>query len=114
VVLTRNVEPGEVVQAGVSALTLGRMDAMTITVYIPEDRYGQVQLGDLAQVRVDSFEDQAFEARVIRIADEAEYTPRNVQTEEDRQTTVYAVELSVQDSEGVLKPGMPADIVFNE
>jgi multidrug resistance efflux pump len=114
VVLTRNVEPGEVVQAGVSALTLGRMDAMTITVYIPENRYGQVQLGDLAQVRVDSFEGKQFEARVIRIADEAEYTPRNVQTEEDRQTTVYAIELSVKDPQGLLKPGMPADVVFEE
>jgi hypothetical protein len=49
---------------------------------------------------------------VIRIADEAEYTPRNVQTEEERQTTVYAIELRVDDPEGKLKPGMPADVVF--
>jgi multidrug resistance efflux pump len=112
VVLTRNLEPGEIIHAGVAALTLGRMDKMTIAVYIPEDRYGQVKLGDLAKVTVDSFEGKTFEARVVRIADQAEYTPRNVQTEEDRRTTVYAIELSVDDPEGLLKPGMPADVVF--
>lgn len=112
VVLTRNLEPGEVIQAGATAITLGQMDKMTITVYIPEDRYGQVNLGDSAQVMVDSFDEATFGARVVRIADQAEYTPRNVQTEEDRRTTVYAIELSVDDPEGSLKPGMPADVVF--
>jgi HlyD family secretion protein len=112
VVMTRNVEPGEVIQPGVTALTLGQVDDLTITVYIPEDRYGQISLGDRAQVSADSFPDQTFDAVVTRIADQAEYTPRNVQTEEDRRTTVYAVELSVDDPGGQLKPGMPADVVF--
>jgi HlyD family secretion protein len=114
VVMTRNVEPGEVIQPGVTAMTVGQMDQLTITVYIPEDRYGQIGLGDLAQVTADSFPDEVFEAVVTRIADQAEYTPRNVQTEEDRRTTVYAVELSVDDLAGKLKPGMPADVVFGE
>ncbi len=114
VVMTRSVEPGEVILSGMTAMTIGQLDRVTITVYLPEDRYGQIDLGEHAQVSVDSFPDRAFDAIVIRISDRAEYTPRNVQTEEDRRTTVYAVELSVEDPQGKLKPGMPADVVFGD
>jgi len=112
VVLARNIEPGEVVLSGATALTLGQLDHLTITVYIPENRYGEVILGDKATVGVDSFPTQVFFATVTRIADQAEFTPRNVQTAEGRQTTVFAVELSVQNAVGLLKPGMPADVTF--
>ena len=114
VVLARNIEPGEVIQAGASAITLGELEHLTITVYIPENRYGEVQLGDTAQVKVDSFPNQTFDATVTYIADQAEFTPRNVQTAEGRSTTVYAVKLAVQDPQGLLKPGMPADVTFGE
>ncbi|MBU0511074.1 MAG: efflux RND transporter periplasmic adaptor subunit [Chloroflexi bacterium] len=114
VVMTRNVEPGEIVQPGLAAMTLGQLDKLTITVYIPEDKYGQIKLGDSAQLSADSFPDETFEATVTRIANRAEYTPRNVQTQEDRQTTVYAIELSVHDPGGKLKPGMPTDVVFGD
>jgi multidrug resistance efflux pump len=112
VVLTRNIEPGEVIQPGLTTMTIGQLEDLRVTVYIPEDRYGQISLGDHAQLQVDSFPDQRFEAEVIRIADEAEYTPRNVQTKEERQKTVYAVELAVMDGQGKLKPGMPTDVTF--
>jgi len=112
VVLTRNIQPGEVLAPGITALTIGDLDQLTITVYVPEDRYGEIRLGDEAQVSVDSFPDEIFKAVVVRIADRAEFTPRNVQTEEDRRTTVYAVELMVATPGGKLKPGMPADVVF--
>ncbi len=93
-------------------MTIGDLDQLKITVYVPEDRYGEIQLGDQAQVTVDSFPGEAFDAIVVRIADRAEFTPRNVQTEEDRRTTVYAVELMVETPGGKLKPGMPADVIF--
>ncbi len=112
VVLTRSIQPGEILTPGVTAMTIGDLDQLTITVYVPEDRYGEIQLGDKAQVSVDSFPDEVFDAVVVRIADRAEFTPRNVQTEEDRRTTVYAVELVVAAPLGKLKPGMPADVVF--
>lgn len=112
VVLTHSVEHGEVITPGVAVMTLGNVDRMTITVYLAENQYGRVSVGDMASVTADSFPGDDFEAEVIRIADKAEYTPRNVQTEEERQTTVYAVELRVDDQEGKLKPGMPADVVF--
>lgn len=112
VVLTRNVEPGEFVQPGSTVFVLGQLQNLTITVYIPEDRYGKISLGQRAQVTVDSFPGLVFEATVIRIADQAEYTPRNVQTVEGRSSTVYAIKLSVSDPEGKLKIGMPADVTF--
>jgi HlyD family secretion protein len=114
VVLARSIESGEVVMAGASALTLGELNHLTITVYIPENRYGEIKLGDSASVSVDSFPNQTFDAVVIRIADQAEFTPRNVQTSEGRQTTVFAVKLSVQNPAGLLKPGMPADVTFGQ
>jgi len=112
VVITRNIEPGEVVQPGSTALSIGQLANLTITVYVPEDRYGEIRLGSHATVSVDSFPGKIFDATVARISDKAEFTPRNVQTEEGRRTTVFAIELAVDDPNGDLKPGMPADVKF--
>ncbi len=112
VILTRNVEPGEFVQAGAVALTMADLTDLTITVYVPEDRYGKISLGQTAEVRVDSFPGQTFTATVVHIADQAEFTPRNVQTVEGRSSTFYAIKLKVNNSDGKLKIGMPADVVF--
>jgi HlyD family secretion protein len=114
VVLTRNVEPGEFVQPGATAFAIANLDNITITVYVPEDRYGQIKLGQQATVTVDSFPGETFTAEVIHIADQAEFTPRNVQTVEGRSATVYAIKLKVSDSEGKLKIGMPADVSFEK
>ncbi len=113
VILTRNVEPGEFVQPGATALSMGDLSNITITVYVPEDRYGEIKLGQPATVTVDSFPGQTFNGEVIHIADQAEFTPRNVQTVEGRSATVYAIKLKVADSEGKLKIGMPADVEFS-
>lgn len=114
VVTTRNVETGETIQPGIAAMTISQLDELTVTVYIPENQYGQIFLGESAELKVDSFPFETFDAVVTRIADQAEYTPRNVQTQEERQTTVYAIELSVDDPDGKLKPGMPTDVVFSQ
>ncbi len=113
VVLSRLVEPGEMVGPGGTLLTLADLERLTITVYIPEDRYGTITLGQPAEVSVDSYPGKSFAGRVIHIADEAEFTPRNVQTAEGRQTTVFAVRLAVENPQGALKPGMPADVSFD-
>ncbi len=112
VILTRNIEPGEFVQPGATALAMADLNQLTITVYVPEDRYGEIRLGQAAAVTVDSFPGETFTAEVTHIADQAEFTPRNVQTVEGRSSTVYAIKLSVSDSEGRLKIGMPADVTF--
>jgi HlyD family secretion protein len=90
------------------------LDQLNVTVYIPEDTYGQINVGHKAFVSADSFPDESFEAQVIRIADQAEYTPRNVQTQEERRTTVFAIKLAVEDTQGKLKPGMPVDVVIGD
>ena len=69
-------------------------------------------MGDKGEVTVDSFPGQVFAGTVQRVADRAEFTPRNVQTPAGRRTTVFAVKLAIDNSEGQLKPGMPADVVF--
>jgi len=112
IVLTRSVEPGEVVNPGSVVLTLADLADLTLTVYVPEDRYGEVKLGQTVTVTVDSFAGQTFSATVIHIAGQAEFTPRNVQTVEGRKTTVFAIKLMLDDPEGKLKPGMPADVTF--
>jgi multidrug efflux pump subunit AcrA (membrane-fusion protein) len=112
VLLARGIEPGEVVAAGASLMTIGMLDNLNITVYVPEDRYGGIKLGQKAKVTVDSFPGRVFMASITNISDKAEYTPRNVQTVEGRKSTVYAVKLSIANPDLALKIGMPADVSF--
>jgi multidrug resistance efflux pump len=112
VVLYRHVEPGEVASAGAPLVTVIDPDNLQLTVYVPEDRYGRIALGQGLPVTVDSFPGESFQGTVTHIADQAEFTPRNVQTTDNRKTTVFAVRLALETSAGKLKPGMPADVHF--
>jgi len=112
VVLSSSAEPGEFSTPGATLLVLGRDDDKTITVYIPEDRFGLLSIGQPAVVSVDSFPGARFNAKVVNIADQAEFTPRNVQTVEGRKNTVFAIKLKVDDPQDKLKSGMPADVTF--
>ena len=113
VVLERLVEPGEIALPNAPLLLLADLDSLTLTVFAPEDRYGEILLGQEVAVTADSFPDETFTARVTHIADEAQFTPRNVQTQEGRRTTVFAIRLTLDPTGGKLKPGMPADVVFS-
>jgi len=112
VILTRSIHAGEVAQAGAPIMTIADLGKLTVTVYISEDRYGEINVGDEVSLTADSFPNEAFHATVTRIADQAEFTPRNVQTKEERQTTVYAIQLEVKNPDDRLKPGMPVDVMF--
>jgi HlyD family secretion protein len=114
VVLKRSIEPGEVVMSGASLITIGDLTNLYIIVYVSESRYGEVKLGQSVQIKVDSFPGQTFTGTVSHIADQAEFTPRNVQTAEGRATTVFAVRVDVTNVDGKLKPGMPADVTFGQ
>jgi HlyD family secretion protein len=114
VVTTRDLQPGEVITAGAELIKVAQLDNLIITVFLQEDRYGVIDLGDLVEILVDSFPNQTFQGSIERIADEAEFTPRNVQTSEGRRTTVFAVEVRVNDPLARLKPGMPADVLFGQ
>jgi len=112
VVLVRAFEPGEITAAGGTMLVVGDLSTITLTVYVPEDRYGQIYLGQEYPVTVDSVPDQVFLGKVTHIADQAEFTPRNVQTVQGRKNTVYAVRLTIPNPTLALKPGMPADVTM--
>lgn len=112
VVLTRSIEPGEAVMPGTTLLEIGRLDSLELTVYLPEDRYGLVIPGQDALVSVDTYPDQLFPGAVLRVADEAEFTPTNIQTKDDRVRLVYAVVISLENPGQKLKPGMIADATF--
>ena len=112
VVVYRAVEPGEYAAPGAPLLTIGDLERLNLTVYVPEDRYGQIMLGSTYPVSVDSYPSATFTGTVTHIADQAEFTPRNVQTVDNRKTTVFAIRLALAPSAGKLKPGMPADVRF--
>lgn len=112
VVLTRSVEVGDLAVAGGTVMRVANLDTLDLVVYLPEDQYGQVKIGDTVYITVDSFTGETFEGTIVRISDEAEFTPKNVQTESGRKSTVYAVKIQVQNPDHRLKPGMPADVEF--
>jgi HlyD family secretion protein len=103
------VDPGELAAAGALLLELKDIDRVELTVYIPQDRIGQVKIGQTALVSVDAYEDQQFEGRVSYIAHEAEFTPRNAQTKEERVKLIFPVKIRLDNPDHRLKPGMPAD-----
>jgi multidrug resistance efflux pump len=95
-------------------MSIANLDEVTLVVYIPENRIGQVQLGQEVEVQVDSFPDRVFVGHVASIAGEAEFTPRNVQTQEERVNLVFAVKVRIPNPNHALKPGMPADATMQQ
>lgn len=103
------IEPGELAAPGAMLLELNDIDPVELTVYIPEDQIGLVKIGQKALVSVDAYENERFEGWVSFIAHEAEFTPRNVQTQKERVNLVFAVKIELDNADHRLKPGMPAD-----
>jgi len=97
------------VAAGKPLVLLGDLDHPWIKVYVPETVVGKIRLGTPARVLVDSFPGQPFQGTVSWVADQAEFTPKNVQTAEERVNLVYAVKITIQNAQRKLKAGMPAD-----
>jgi multidrug resistance efflux pump len=109
VVLRKDLEPGATATPGTPILTLVDPRTLWLRSYVPEADLGRVRLGQPARVAIDAFPRETFPARVSEIASEAEFTPRNVQTQKERVNLVFRVKLSIVNPDGRLKPGMPAD-----
>jgi HlyD family secretion protein len=109
IVLERVVNIGEIAPPNFSLLTIADLSRVTLTVYVPENEIGLVKVGQSVEVRVDSFPEKTFSGEVVYIASRAEFTPKNVQTREERVSTVFAVKIEIPNPEHELKPGMPAD-----
>jgi len=111
-VLSKSREPGEMVQPGTTIVTLGDLSRPWVNVYVGERDLGKVHLGMAAQVTVDAFPDQPFPGKVTFVSDRAEFTPKNIQTPDERVKLVYRVKVEVEPRDEALKPGMPADTVL--
>lgn len=108
----QSVRRGEVVQPGVALFTVTDLRRVTLTIYVPTAEIGRVRLGETAEVTVDAYPGSAFSGRIVRIADQAEFTPKNVQTQEERARTVFGVKIELENEAGLLRPGMPAEAVI--
>lgn len=112
-VTRKHAEPGETLGAGRPVVTVTDLARPWVRVYIPERHIGRVKLGAPAHIRVDSHPGRDFAGRVTYVAAQAEFTPKNVQTQEERVKLVFAVNVAADNPEGVLKPGMPADVYID-
>ncbi len=112
VVTRTHAEVGETVAAGRPVVTLTNLNRPWVRVYVPETAIGRVRLGSVADITVDSFPDRVFKGRVTYVASQAEFTPKNVQTQEERVKLVFAVDVTADNPDDTLKPGMPADVVI--
>ena len=111
---TLDLEPGDLVGAGKPVATLLRTGSLWVRAYLPEARLGFVQPGLPVKVRVDSFPGKDFRGTVRRIFHQGEFTPRNVQTHEERALQVFQTEVVVDDPDNVLRPGMNADVTIEK
>ncbi len=113
VVTVKHHEPGEIVTAGAAAVTLLDRDDRWVKIYVPETRLGTVHIGQRATISSDTFKGRSYRGAVVYVASEAEFTPKTVQTREERVKLVYAVKVRITDDPRYeLKPGMPADVVL--
>ncbi|MBN2556254.1 MAG: efflux RND transporter periplasmic adaptor subunit, partial [Anaerolineales bacterium] len=103
---------GETAMPGWPIARIGSLDTLSLTVYIPESDLGVVRLNAIVEVTTPAYPEQIFSGRVSRIASEAEFTPRNVQTPGERIILVYAVEIVIDNPDHVLKPGLSAVVHF--
>jgi HlyD family secretion protein len=109
VVLRKNLEAGETANPGVPILTLVNPKDVWLRAYVPETEVGRLKVGDTAALRVDAFPNRVFTGRLVEIGSEAEFTPRNVQTKKERVTLVFRIKIQIDNPDGLLKPGLPAD-----
>jgi HlyD family secretion protein len=113
VVTRKHAEAGETVAAGRPVVTVTDISKPWVRVYVPEHQIGKVRVGAPAKIRIDTFPGRDFIGRVSYVAAQAEFTPKNVQTQEERVKLVFAVNVTAENPEGILKPGMPADVFID-
>ena len=109
VVLRKNLEAGEMANPGVSILTLVDPTDLWLRAYVPETDIGRIKVGMAARITIDAYKDRTFSGKITEIASEAEFTPKNVQTKKERVNLVFRIKIAVDNPQGLLKPGMPAD-----
>ncbi|PJB42076.1 MAG: hypothetical protein CO106_06355, partial [Deltaproteobacteria bacterium CG_4_9_14_3_um_filter_44_9] len=109
ILISRNVEPGEVVTPGREVLTLSDLSRVDLKIFVDETEIGKVKPGRKVEVRIDTFPDKVYTGRISFISPEGEFTPKIIQTKKERVKLVYLVKVSIPNPRLELKSGMPAD-----
>ncbi len=111
-VLSKNIEEGEYVSPGTAVVTIGDLEQVWLKAYIAENELGKVKLGQKVSVTTDTYPNKIYNGHISFIASEAEFTPKNIQTTEERVKLVYRIKISIDNAAQELKPGMPADALI--
>ena len=111
-VILKAMEAGELVNTGAAIVTLADLSKIYLTVYVPEKDVGRVKLVQSVEIMVDSYPEEKFTGKVIYISPQAEFTPKYIQTKEERVTQVFGVKIEVSNPQLKLKPGLPADAII--
>lgn len=106
-------EAGEMVAPGAPIVTISTLDSVYVMIYVTEKEMGLVKLGQPADVAIDAFPGRLFPGKVSYISPEAEFTPKNIQTKDDRVKLVFGVKIDIENKDGLLKPGLPADATIH-
>jgi HlyD family secretion protein len=112
VILSTSAEPGSYLNPGSTVLTIGDIRNAWLRVFVAEADLGRIRLGQSAEVSVDAYPERSWKGRITYISSAAEFTPRSVQTNKERTNLVYRLKIQLDNTDGVLKPGMPADAVI--
>lgn len=110
-VVTRNYEPGEYIPAGAPVATVADLNDLWIRIYISTDDLPKISLGQQVSFSVSGI-DEEYSGTIVEIASKGEYTPKTIQTKQERTNIVYAVKVKIDSHNGIFKPGMPADVVI--
>lgn len=114
VITKRAVNLGETASVGAPLLTLANLDTVKLTVYLPASQLARVALEQRVRVRLDAYPDRSFEGRVVFVSPRAEFTPRNVQTSEERAATVFTVKIALENRDRALTMGMTGEVLFGD
>ncbi|HVZ39524.1 MAG TPA: efflux RND transporter periplasmic adaptor subunit [Candidatus Kapabacteria bacterium] len=109
IVTRRAVDQGEFVNIGTGVVTISKVNPVKLKIYVAENELGRVKVGDTADVKIDTFNDRIYRGRVTYISPTAEFTPKNVQTKDDRVKLVFEVQIDVANPNGELKTGITAE-----
>lgn len=109
IVTKKFIEEGETAVIGGSLLRISNLEIVNLVIYIPEEQIPKIQLGQEAEIKIDAYKDKSYTGKVIYISPEAEFTPKNIQTPEERTKLVFAVKIEIPNMNYELKAGLPAD-----
>lgn len=114
VVMTRTHEVGELILPGSTLLKLGKLEEVFTWIYVPNEEIGRVRLGQEVELSADTYPDRRFVGTITRINESAEFTPKSIQTKEDRTRLVFGVKVSIDNADGALMPGMPVEAAVRD